>query len=335
MESTSSLIEPDLSSFMPLGRPVCEGDAGCRVDLFLAREFRFHSRAEWQHELKRGQVRIDDRTMKSSYRLRIGDELMRFHSVENEPEANTDVRILWQQGDILAAYKPSPLPMHENGPYRTKTFAHVLNEIAGPEWGAVHRLDRETSGIVLCGRTSTMRAMLSKQFADNQIEKTYLAITFGETAQTKWTENRAIGEHASSKVRIKRGINPEGQSALTNFESLLTANNRSLVLAQPKTGRTGQIRIHLAATGHHLLGDILYHPVEDVFLNWWEQGRSAFVDEHVVSSRLCLHACQLRFINPESAQSVVIECDPSEDFWKWMPSGAQAWACSRNKKVIS
>src|SRR5690606_21589426 len=99
--------------------------------------------------------------VRSAYRLKVDDQLWFFHPREAEPEIDRDIRVIWEDGAVIAVYKPGNLPMHENGRYRKNTFAQLLIDTVGPEWAAVHRLDKETSGIVICAATNELRSRLS------------------------------------------------------------------------------------------------------------------------------------------------------------------------------
>ena len=218
----------------------------------------------------------------------------------------------------MAVYKPGNLPMHESGAYRKNTFAHLLTELEGSDWSAVHRLDRETSGIVLCGATSDGRQKLAADFESKKIGKEYLALVNGTSETNSWHVDGAIGDLVGSKVRIKKWVVEGGQSAQTDFivEAVKTSSlgSFSRLRAFPKTGRTNQIRIHAAHSGHWILGDKLYHPNEDVFLDYWDTHETTeFCVEQTLFHRCCLHAAALTFMHPETNQRVRIECEIPED----------------------
>ena len=138
-----------------LGPAIKDDKCGYRLDEYLAQHFPFFSRSGWQREIKAGAVFVNDvPARKPAQRLKLGDELCRLHPFEEEPEVNTNIKVIWNDGDVAAVYKPAGLPMHESGRYRRRTVAGVLPQVLGPSWGYVHRLDRETSGILLCARTS-------------------------------------------------------------------------------------------------------------------------------------------------------------------------------------
>jgi 23S rRNA pseudouridine1911/1915/1917 synthase len=303
------------SQYRRLGGSVNELHDGQRIDQYLANNFKFLTRSGWQKRISLGEVLVNRSTPKISYKLRPGDEVLFFHPLTAEPNVDKGIRVLWQDGPVMAIYKPSGLPMHENGAYRKNTFAHLVSSTIGPEWSAVHRLDRETSGIVLCGCEHAVRKKLADDFEAKRIEKEYLLIVKGIPREIQWTCQGPLGDLLESQIRIKKWVVEGGLPSLTDFfvEST-TRSGHALVRAYPKTGRTNQIRIHAAYSGHWILGDKLYHPNEEVFLEYWKTGRTTdFILGETGFHRLCLHAASLSFLHPSSNKRVRIESPLPED----------------------
>lgn len=304
-----------------LGGKITGDLAGERVDAYLAREFPFLSRSGWQKRIEDGSLRVNGSVLKVSGRLKAGDKITMWAPVETEPEVSRDVRVLWESRGVLAAFKPGNLPMHENGPYRKNTFSEFILQVAGPEWAAVHRLDRETSGIVLCGATPDLRARLAKDLAARKMTKEYLAIARGIPAHKGWTEDGAIGDLVASQIRIKKWVVPGGLHAKTHFAVLEAKTDACLLHARPVTGRTNQIRIHSAFSGHVLFGDKLYHPDEAVFLEYFEHGQTVNVTARTGFPRLCLHAAAMEFTHPDTKGRERVESplpDDLQKFWDEM-----------------
>lgn len=293
--------------FRSLG-PAIENDGiGDRLDGFLARRFPFLTRCGWQHRIFSGCLRVNGTRAFPAYRLQRGDRLSFFHPPVVEPEVDRGIREVWRDGEVMAVFKPGNLPMHENGPYRKNTFTNLVWENFGREWSALHRLDRETSGIVLCAATPESRKKLSADWAARRVHKEYVAIVNGVTRDDQWTENGAIGDLKESRIRIKKWVVEGGLDAVTSFLTIGRGPRHSLVRAVPKTGRTNQIRIHAACAGYHLVGDKLYHPDEDVFLDYFENGNTPGVQERAGFARLCLHAGKLGFVHPSTGALVEVE----------------------------
>jgi RluA family pseudouridine synthase len=305
--------------FRKLG-PAIENDGpGDRLDIYLSRKFPFLTRRGWQNRIFSGCLRVNTEMSYPAYRLSRGDFLTFFHPPAAEPEVDTGIRELWREGGVMAVFKPGNLPMHENGPYRFNTFAHLVRAAFGDEWAAVHRLDRETSGIVLCAASPRTRNRLSADWAARCVKKEYLAIVNGVTSSDHWFNNGAIGDLAGSAIRIKKWVVANGLEAMTEFSTLERGKAHSLLKAVPLTGRTNQIRIHAAHAGHHLVGDKLYHPDEQVFLDYFEDGNTLPVQQRAGFRRLCLHASAISFTHPETGLIKEVFCPLPEDmrgFWE-------------------
>ncbi len=307
-----------------LGAPIGSPFAGLRVDVYLSRQYPFLTRNGWQKRMQQGQVLINRQPAKSNYKLKLMDVLHFYHPEIEEPEADTNIKVLWKSGGVMAVFKPGNLPMHENGAYRKNTFAHVLSATEGEEWSAVHRLDRETSGIVLCGANHQVRQKLADDFESKKIHKEYQLIVSGNPSTDKWTVDAPLGDLTDSKIRIKKWVVDGGLPSKTDFvvEERKASVDGSLALlrALPKTGRTNQIRIHAAYSGHWIIGDKLYHPNEDVFLDYWEARQTTpFCVEQTGFHRCLLHAAALEFAHPETGVSCRIEAPMADDmfrFWK-------------------
>ncbi len=319
MSKSPDLNLEEEASYRSLGRPISQEKAGERADFYLAKNFPFLSRAAWVKRLNKGAVLVDGNPVDRAYKLRLGQTVSFYHPKTVEPEVNRDIYPIWRVGAVMAVFKPAPLPMHENGAYRKNTFAELLKEEVGPEWAAVHRLDRETSGIVLCGATNEVRKELSLALMDRTVEKEYLAIAHGIPERKVWTENGPIGDLAQSEIRIKKWVVPGGLPSETHFEFVESKGPYTLLRARPKTGRTNQIRIHAAYAGHHLVGDRLFYPDEEVFLDWFVNGVTPRIIEKTGHLRCLLHAHAISFRHPETGALCEVRSplpDDMQAFWQ-------------------
>jgi 23S rRNA pseudouridine1911/1915/1917 synthase len=312
-EDQISEFVDESDDYRPLGSGIGANHVGLRIDEFLARNYPFLSRNQWKYRLESGQLTVNSQTVKSAYRLRFADQLAFFHPPASEPEVNRDIRMIWRQGGVMAIYKPANLPMHENGRYRKNTFAAVLMEQFGPEWAAVHRLDKETSGIVICAGTNPLRSRLSELLRGRDVFKRYEALAFGTPDDDDWIEEGPIGDLRDSEIRIKKWVVEGGLPAETRFRVLGRKDGRCWIEAVPKTGRTNQIRIHLAHAGYPIIGDKLYNPDENVFLQYWQHGNSLEVQKLAGFERLCLHAAEISFVHPELAHRVWVQAELPEE----------------------
>ena len=294
-------------AYRSLGKPVLAAEAGVRVDRYLAARFPFHSRHQWQTKIEAGEVLVAGRSTKSSYRLRPAEQVAYYSPAALEPEVDMGVSKIWQSLGILAIYKPGNLPMHEGGAYRHNTFEKAVKSAFGAQWAAVHRLDRETSGLVLCCDTREMREAVSALFRKRAIQKTYLAIAMGTPQASAWTVDEPLGLAESTAFRVKQGVRPDGAPSVTHFRVLETVPGYALLEVKPETGRTHQIRVHAAWSGLPLIGDKKYYPDESVYLEYLENGFTARVAACCKSDRLGLHAARLSFLHPLMQESVSIE----------------------------
>ena len=237
-------------------------------------------------------------SVRGSYLIKEQDELLYFSPAENEPDVNRDIATVWKEGPIAAVYKPPNLPMHEGGAYRINTFAELLKDHLGEDWAAIHRLDRETSGIVLCAQSRELRNQLTQAMIDHQIRKTYIAIAIGRPEGDDWLTDAPIGAAHKTTFRLKQWVEKDGLSAQTRFRVLARKKHHTLLEVQPLTGRTHQIRVHAAWLGLPLVGDKKYATDESIYLEYLEDGFTQRVQEHCLFDRLCLHAKNLRFSHP-------------------------------------
>ena len=302
--------------YRSLGKNIIQEEVGVRLDTYLAGKFLFHSRSAWIKVIRKKEVIVNSRVEKPSYRMRLNDRILYYSPQDCEPEVDFSVKKIWQQDDVLATYKPSNLPMHEGGRYRKNTFCEVIKEKFIEDWAPVHRLDRETSGIVLCAKTKESRAELSELFVQQQIEKTYFAIVFGSPTEDSWWVNQPIVESCSDLIRTKQWVGDGGLPARTHFRVKARKPGFTLLEVSPKTGRTHQIRVHAACSGFPLVGDKKYCKDESIFCEYMDYGFTRRVQEHCLVERLCLHAAKIVFPLPVSKEIKTIITRIPDDMQK-------------------
>jgi 23S rRNA-/tRNA-specific pseudouridylate synthase len=159
---------------------------------------------------------------------------------------------------------------------------------------------------------------MSAEWIAKKVKKKYQAIVHGNVEDDEYHVDQPIGDLNRSEIRIKKWINKDGQDAQTEFTVLARGKNHTLIEARPITGRTNQIRIHSAWTGHVLVGDKLFHPDEKVFLSYWEEGDNDWVHQMTGFKRLCLHAASIEFPHPVSGEILKIETPippDMQDLW--------------------
>jgi len=224
-------------------------------------------------------------------------------------EAMTDqaeFRVLGETAELLAVDKPAGLLVHPSKPGGPKTLWDGLRELLSYEIAnsgqvsLINRLDRETSGVVLVAKTSAAARQAAIAMQEGKIRKTYLAILSGHPAEETFTVDAPIirrGEVLDTKIHLQRMVHPSGAVARTEFRVLETFENRlgkfSLVEAKPLTGRTHQIRVHASHAGYPVVGDKIYGPSEDCYLEFIQTGWTPALAEHLHLPRHALHSAGL------------------------------------------
>lgn len=332
------LSEPSRDEFRRLGPRIEENNgAGERLDGFLAHKFRFHARSEWRERILNREVLLQHGAPKEAVhemplnalpvkpdaKLALYDQLWLYQPASHEPEQMTDLEVVGDDGDLVAFSKPPNLVVHAAGLYGQNTFLSAAKRMGYADAAPVHRIDRETSGLLLCGRSSKGRDAVSRSFRDGLMEKMYIAICKGTRELPRRFQVRLpIGPALQSRIRLKLWVDhPDAVPARTDFEVLARAGEHILLACVPKTGRTNQIRVHLAAIGIPILGDKMYHPNEDVFLAYYDHGLTPEVLEQAVWARHLLHNTALR--GPPGSPKLVEEalvCPIAGDFFDFAPA---------------
>jgi 23S rRNA pseudouridine1911/1915/1917 synthase len=222
--------------------------------------------------------------------------------LEPSPES-IPLPVLYDDSDLVVIDKPAGMVTHPSRGHSSGTLVHALLGMGGA-WsalggsvrpGIVHRLDRGTSGLILAARTDVAHRDLAGQLADRSLARTYLAVARGSVSPTDQVVDGPIGRHPRDRLRM--AIVPDGRAARTRVRVLERRGGHTLVQCDLETGRTHQVRVHLAALGHPIVGDDLY-------------GRRRPGDP----DRPLLHAFRLRFRHPTRGEPMTFESPPPADF---------------------
>ena len=284
-------------------------DAGLRLDAFLAENLEELSRSRAQQLIEGGLATLEGAPVKKNHRVSPGE---RFRVEVPEPEAleltpeNIPLDILYEDGDLIVLNKPKglvvhPAPGHPSGTLVNALLWHCGGSLSGiggvSRPGIVHRLDMDTSGLMLCAKNDRAHRLLSAQLSDRSLSREYEAILRGTPRETEGTVDAPIGR--SPRDRKKMAVTTQGsRRAVTRYRVLESFSGYSYVRCALETGRTHQIRVHMAYIGHPVAGDPLYGG-----------GRA----ELGLSSQ-CLHARSIRFIHPSTGEAMSFDSELPEEF---------------------
>lgn len=245
---------------------ITEEDVGLRLDSFVATKLPVLSRASAQKLISDEQVLVNKKPAKVSYKLRLDDRVViKYNYLEQELIPDIALPILYEDEDCLVIDKPTGVLSHSKGAFNPEaTVATFLQQLvrgldsqvdAGRE-GIVHRLDRATSGVMICAKHAEAHRWLQKQFAERKVQKTYAAIVAGQPEPSAAIIDMPIQRNPKKPQTFRADSN--GKPAQTAYRVQRTAGNYTLLELKPLTGRTHQLRVHLKQLGHPIVGDTLY-----------------------------------------------------------------------------
>lgn len=288
---------------------VTDSDKNTRIDKFLSEQMESQSRSYLQKLIKDGQVTVNGSVVKSNYKVQTGEQVCVCIPELAEPDIlpeDIPLDILFEDSDVLVINKPKGMVVHPSAGHYTQTVVNAvmfhckenlsgINGIMRP--GIVHRIDMDTTGAIVICKNDRSHQNLAAQLKEHSITRKYRAIVCGNLKDDEGTVVGAIGRHLVD--RKKMAINEKnGKPAVTHYRVLERFGNYTYIECQLETGRTHQIRVHMASKGHPLLGDSVYGPAKCPFRL---QGQ-------------CLHAMILGFIHPTTGEYMEFEAPLPEYF---------------------
>ncbi|MBI3649500.1 MAG: RluA family pseudouridine synthase [Acidobacteria bacterium] len=283
-------------------------DAGKRLDAFLASQLRDLSRTRLQRAIEDGEVLINERAVKPSYKLRAGDQI-EIDLPEPPPVAllaePLALDIVYEDEDLIVVDKPAGMIVHPGAGIESGTLANALvyhfNELSGSAGrirpGIVHRIDKDTSGLLVVAKNDAAHTKISEQFHDRKVFKMYVALVYGRVSQSLGDIEANIGRSPHNRTRMAVLRGNSGRYAHTIFQVVDRYTEFSLLQVQIKTGRTHQIRVHLSHIGHPVVSDTLYGMGRDNTV------QDAKMKKQVrLLGRHFLHAAQLEFTHPTTGE---------------------------------
>ena len=283
-----------------------------RLDAFLASSLDGLTRSQATRLIESGEVAVNGRAVSKSYKLAGGEDiavtLPEPEPVEAVPQ-DIPLDVVYEDADVIVVNKPSgmvvhPAPGHPDGTLVNALLYHCAGTLSGVGGalrpGIVHRIDRDTSGLIIAAKNDAAHQYLSAQLADHTLARTYECIVVGALREDRGTVDAPIARHPTDRKRM--AVVAGGREAVTHWEVIARYPGYTHVRCRLETGRTHQIRVHMAYIGHPILGDTVYGAKKEV------PGLTG----------QCLHAVGLRFLHPRTHEVVELSCPLPDEFTRML-----------------
>ncbi len=282
---------------------------GQRLDKFIVNQCPEFSRSYIQKLIKQNNVLVNGKPEKSGYKIEKGDHVevkIIFPKKEKLKTSSLKLKIIYENKDILVLYKPAGIVVYPPVPYYLKdtitgallAYNNIFQKVE--RCGIVHRLDKDTSGLIVVAKNNKTKEYLISQFKKRKVTKKYVALIEGHLKPDQGVIESPIGRSEKDKTKMHIALENEGKYAKTIYKVLNYFENFTYVEVIPETGRTHQIRVHFASIGHPILGDLLYGPKK----------------RKIDIPRQFLHAKYLKFRLPNTKKWVDFECKLPQDLQK-------------------
>ena len=296
----------------PIRLRASEESKNQRLDAFLASSLDGLTRSQAARLIESGEVAVNGKTAGKSYKLAGGEDiavtLPEPEPVEAVPQ-DIPLDVVYEDADVIVVNKPSgmvvhPAPGHPDGTLVNALLYHCAGTLSGVGGalrpGIVHRIDRDTSGLIIAAKNDAAHQYLSAQLADHTLARTYECIVVGKLREDCGTVDAPIARHPTDRKRM--AVVAGGREAVTHWEVIARYPGYTHVRCRLETGRTHQIRVHMAYIGHPILGDTVYGAKKEV------PGLTG----------QCLHAVGLRFLHPRTHEVVELFCPLPEEFTRML-----------------
>ena len=284
--------------------------AGMRLDKFLTIEMPRLSRTRAAKIADHFAFTATGAKLAPSRIVRAGETIVLFRPAWEEPDAPRDVTVVYEDESVLAIDKPAGLPVHPSAKYHRNTLTTILTErFPGERIALCHRLDKDTSGVIVAARSREAEITLKNAFAGRDVHKAYRAIVHGVWAEGETLIDAPLAL-AGGEVSVLMCVKPEadgGMPSRTRVRVIERLNGFTVVEAEPETGRQHQIRVHLAHAGHPIVGDKLYAHGVSYFLASLNDALDDAMRATLLLARHALHAHRITFIHPTRLVPITLE----------------------------
>ncbi len=323
-------------------------EEGLRLDVLLTQRFNQWSRTEWQERIRSGHVCIDDQKCNPSERIRKKQLISYYFLSKPEPQVNRQIHTVYEDKYILLVNKPSNLPVHPSGAYRKHTLYNILKE----KWGEkaqvylIHRLDRETSGLMLVAKNKQAASLLQTDFQKGRVQKEYIVFVEGLFPDYLDAVGWLHPDFSTNKIKKKRGFTPlsclpetlekiqqktreTSQRRPKAFSKIETSRTEffcvhkkgkhtprlylSMLRVHLHSGRTHQIRATLCSLGYPVVGDRIYGLDPEMYLRFLDNLETKYDTEKLRIGRTALHSFQLQFSHPITGEKHFFQSPLPED----------------------
>jgi len=303
--------------------------SGWTVVDFLSHRFKYHTATGWEQRVREERVHVNGAAVVPAHVVH-KDDAVEYTITHAEPPVDERYDVLHEDEHILAVSKSGNIPCHACGVYITNTLIARLKADFGESLNLGHRLDRETSGVIVLAKNKEANRNLAGMFARGEVEKTYLAVVYGRVVEKEFTVDAPIGkidiryqypdEYEYGKANDlatylpKRVVDLEnGKEARTSFEVVEAGERFTLLRVTPEQGRTNQIRVHLAHAGYPIVGDKIYALKGSLRDELLHKGLTTDVKKALVAERHALHCESLRFDHPVTEQRIELAAPVPRD----------------------
>ena len=316
---------------------VNKGQEPIRIDKFLASRIEGASRNKLQQAMNLGMVQVNGQAIKANYKIKPLDQITIYSDISPEQTAIApepmDLSIFYEDKEVMIINKPAGMVVHPGSGNYTGTLLNgvawylqqqnpSLSEETLPRFGMVHRIDKNTSGLLVLAKSDLAMRQLAKQFFDHTVKREYIALVWGDVVENKGTIRAHVGRHLRFRKLFEAYPDGDhGKEAITHYEVIERFGYVTLIRCKLETGRTHQIRVHMKYLGHPLFNDDFYGGDKIVKGTVYARYKQ-FVDNCFSScQRQALHARTLGFVHPATGLAIDFECplpaDMEEVIQKW------------------